>query len=156
MNPIDVISEYSPFLLVMTVVAVFSIINQRRWAKAAARATDSLAAGDEVDVYCALRVPSEGRTWLGRRWRQGSIRRTHGGSLMFKPYRPRIAKSFDLTGARLIDRRPRTRLERLWFEDATVLIVRAPDVGLIELGFGPGRWSVLARSMLADSKSETT
>lgn len=101
-----------------------------------------------VELYVALRLPDDGTTWWGRRWRQGSIRISPDSDAKFVPYRPRKAKSFDLTGIELVGEVPSSRLEQFWFESKTKLLASSPTHERIEMGFGPGPWAELAHRII--------
>jgi len=107
-------------------------------------ATGAFAKGENVRLYVSMRLPAEGTTWWGRRWRQGSIRMSPAGEVRFVPYRPRKAKHFDLTGLVLVGETPSSQMEHLWFESHSKLLASSVAHEQIELGFGPGPWLELA------------
>ena len=112
------------------------------------QATTALNDGGVVELYVSLRLPDEGTTWWGRRWRQGSIRISPGGDAQFVPYRPRKAKHFDLTGIELVGEAPSSRTDHLWFESKTKLLASSPTHERIQMGFGPGPWAELAHKAI--------
>ena len=87
------------------------------------------------------------RSGLGRRWREGHIVRTDDG-VVFRPRKPRLAASFDLSGTRAVGTRRAKPLEKLWFAGPTVLTAQG-DLGRIEFGFGGSAYLDPAKSLLA-------
>ena len=125
------------FFVAMIGVWLASLMWQRKWYEALKKSEADFQAGRPIDLPAAMRIPNEGRTRLGRRWRQGILSRKDG-SLKFVPIRPRKAKSFDLAGFQLVGERPLTFAEKLYFPapDDTLLLGETPLLGTIELGFG--------------------
>ena len=140
----------SQVILLVVVIAASYVAVQAKSKRSLAKRRTALSQGEQIDVVCAMRVRSEGRISIGRRWRQGTIRHADG-ELQFVPYRPRKAKTFNLEGLHVTGERPRTTAELWWFSGPTVLLAESPTLGAIELGFGTGEWIELARGLLTPS-----
>lgn len=149
MDPLHLLTS----LAVGVAIGIAMLWKSNRGARSAGAAME---AGADVQVFTAMRVPSEGRRiGLGRRWRQGHVGPSVDGQLTFRPYRPRSGKQFDLSGFELVGERPALRRERWWFASDTVLLAKTNCHGTIELGFGPDPWLELARKTFADPAALT-
>jgi hypothetical protein len=131
-------------LLCAVAAAVGYAVVLRRSKSKGAELTRALDAGVVQDVPGKMRLLD--RSGLSRRWREGHIVRTDNG-VVFRPRKPRLAASFDLSGTRAVGTRPAKPLEKLWFAGPTVLTAQG-DLGHIEFGFGGSAYLDPARSLL--------
>jgi hypothetical protein len=88
--------------------------------------------GEAFSVAAKLRLARPG---LRGRWREGVVCAS-GGSVLFRPRRPRPGARFDLSNARVYAERARRPAERWWFYGHTVLRCEAPRLGVFELAAG--------------------
>lgn len=126
--------------------ALFGRKSARAVRQAAALEGDDSSSDVQAQLSAKMRLVDAGL--LEGRWREVVIRRSASGALIAKPYRPRAARSFDLSNTFVTGCRRARSAERWWFAGPMVLTA-VGDLGPIEFGFGTAAEAASAEIVLA-------
>lgn len=122
----------------------------RAWRAHLARRQEAAEQGDAFEVPAKLRLLDH--FGLRGRWREGLLFR-EGDRLLFRPRRPRRAKTLDLSGLMTAGTRPAKPMEKWWFAGPTVLLA-AGNLGTVEIGFASDDYLDLAHDLVGSDNQE--
>lgn len=100
--------------------------------------------GRPFDVPVKVRLLEQ--SGIQGRWRDGVLHRLDG-RLRFRPRRPRLARTLDLTASTVVDIRDARLSERWWFAGSSVLLTDGP-AGPVEIAAGSEAHLTLAGELI--------